>query len=234
MSTNRLLVVNADDFGLSPGVNEGVVRGHREGIVTSASLMVDGPAAAAAAALARDNPRLSVGLHVDVGEWAFRDGGWVPVYQRAADDPDAVAAEVRRQLAVFRSLLGRDPTHLDSHQHAHRNDPLRQILGDLAGQLGVPLRHFSPGVQYVGQFYGQTGDGRPWPDGIRVETLVGIIRELRPGVSELGCHPAVDAGLPTAYDGERVVELAAICDPTVKAAVAAAGVRLIPFGSIAG
>src|SRR5215210_4893477 len=99
---SRSLIVNADDFGLSDGVNHGILRAHDEGIVTSASLMVRQPAASAAAGEARRRPRLSVGLHLDLGEWAFRDGGWSALYEVVpADDPAAVAGEVSRQLEAF-------------------------------------------------------------------------------------------------------------------------------------
>jgi predicted glycoside hydrolase/deacetylase ChbG (UPF0249 family) len=64
----RTLIVNADDFGLTSGVNAGIARAHEEGILTSASLMVRWPAAAEAAAYAARTPGLSVGLHVDLGE----------------------------------------------------------------------------------------------------------------------------------------------------------------------
>ena len=62
----RYLIVNADDFGQSTGINKGVIQAHEEGIVTSASLMVRWPAAPEAAAYARNRPGLSVGLHVDL------------------------------------------------------------------------------------------------------------------------------------------------------------------------
>ena len=68
----RFLIVNADDFGLSAGVNQGIIEAHERGVVTSASLMVRWPAAVAAAAYARSHPQLAVGLHVDLGEWAYR------------------------------------------------------------------------------------------------------------------------------------------------------------------
>src|SRR6185503_13954375 len=77
----RSLIVNADDFGLSPGVNAGVARTHEQGILTSASLMVRRPAAAAAAEYAQGTPALGVGLHVDLGEWARIDGEWKAVYE---------------------------------------------------------------------------------------------------------------------------------------------------------
>ena len=99
---DRYLIVNADDFGLSPGVNAGVIAAHEGGIVTSASLMVRWPAALEAAAYAREHPRLSLGLHVDLGEWAYRDGEWTPLYQVIpTHDAAAVADEVARQLAAF-------------------------------------------------------------------------------------------------------------------------------------
>src|SRR3954454_12076531 len=94
-STTRSLIVNADDFGQSPGINRGVIAAHERGIVTSASLMVRWPSAGEAAAYARDHPELSVGLHVDFGEWAYRNETWVPVYQVVeTDDGAAVADEV--------------------------------------------------------------------------------------------------------------------------------------------
>ena len=77
MPAKRYLIVNADDFGLSAGVNRGVIEAHERGIVTSASLMVRPPAAAEAAADARAYPELSLGLHVDLGEWSYREGEWV-------------------------------------------------------------------------------------------------------------------------------------------------------------
>src|SRR4051794_21157272 len=121
MAAGRYLIVNADDFGRSPGVNRGIVRAHEHGIVTSASLMVRWPAAAEAAGYGRPRPGLSLGLHVDLGEWSLCGADWQPVYEVVdSDNPGAVAAEVGRQLAAFRSLVGRDPTHLDSHQHVHR------------------------------------------------------------------------------------------------------------------
>src|SRR5918996_571565 len=102
MPAERYLIVNADDFGLSSGVNRGIIAAHERGIVTSASLMVRWPAAHEAATYARTRPQLGVGLHVDLGEWIYRDGGWIPIYDVVhLDDYDAVAAEVERQLICF-------------------------------------------------------------------------------------------------------------------------------------
>src|SRR5919112_5422834 len=156
MPAERYLIVNADDFGRSPGVNRGTAEAHERGIVTSASLMVRWPAAAEAAAYVREYPDLGLGLHLDLGEWAYRDGNWVPVYEVApADDAAAVAEEVAHQLAAFRRLVGRDPTHIDSHQHVHRWESARSVLVEVARELAVPLRDCSPKFRYCGDFYGQ-------------------------------------------------------------------------------
>jgi chitin disaccharide deacetylase len=132
----RVVIVNADDFGRSPGINRGVIEAHERGVVTSASLMVRWPAAEEAATYARSRTALSVGLHVDLGEWEYRDGGWTPLYS-VSDDP---RDELSRQLACFRDLMGRDPTHIDSHQHVHRGEPVRSAMIQLALDLGVPAR----------------------------------------------------------------------------------------------
>ena len=232
-SAKKFLIVNADDFGLSEGTNRGIVRAHEHGVVTSVSLMVRQPAAAAAAAYARRNARLSVGLHLDVGEWAYRDGRWLAVYEVVpAEDGAAVAAEARRQLAVFRDLTGRDPTHLDSHQHAHRFPPLAGVAEELAQEIGVPLRHVGGRVAYRGDFYGQDGKGFPLPEAITPGALVALVRSLPAGVTELACHPGEDDGLDSTYRLERLSETRALCDPSVKAALAAEGVELVCFARL--
>src|SRR2546426_8473794 len=86
MTGARYLIVNADDFGRSAGVNRGIIRAHQHGIVTSASLMVRWPAAAAAAEYARRHSRLSVGLHLDLGEWVYGSSNWTVLYQVVALD----------------------------------------------------------------------------------------------------------------------------------------------------
>src|SRR4051812_48566030 len=112
----RYLIVNADDFGASAGVNRGIIRAREQGTVTSTSLMVRHSAVAAAAEYARAHPSFAVGLHVDLGEWVYRGGRWEPRYEVVnGEDPAAVGGEVRRQLDAFQRLLGRPPSHLDSH-----------------------------------------------------------------------------------------------------------------------
>jgi predicted glycoside hydrolase/deacetylase ChbG (UPF0249 family) len=227
------LIVNADDFGQSPGINAGVIRAHSHCIVTSASLMVRWPAAREATRYAAANPGLSLGLHVDLGEWAFRDGEWGPVYEVVTTDTaDAVRREVMGQLDRFGSLTGRNPTHLDSHQHVHRAEPARSVLLQVAADLRVPLRHFAPGVAYRGDFYGQTGKGEPHPDAITPAALVRLIRSLPEGTTELGCHPGNGQDLDSMYRVEREREVNTLCHPEVRAALREAAVELCSFHDV--
>jgi chitin disaccharide deacetylase len=231
MVATRYLIVNADDFGRSVGVNQGIIEGHEHGIVTSASLMVRWPAAAEAASYGRQREVLSLGLHVDLGEWIFRDGEWAPLYEVvAAHDAAAVSEEVCSQLAAFRRLVDREPTHIDSHQHFHLKEPVRSVVSKHARALGVPLRHFSSNIRYCGRFYGQTAEGAPLPNATDVEALLAILRSLPEGATELVCHPGKADDLETMYRSERALEVKTLCDPRVRAAIQAMAIELCSFG----
>jgi predicted glycoside hydrolase/deacetylase ChbG (UPF0249 family) len=230
----RNLIVNADDIGLSPAVNAGVLRAHADGIVTSASLMVRRPAAAEAVQLARDHPGLALGLHLDLAQWDYRDGSWTAAYTRCDPaDEQAVRAECRSQLELFRRLTGRDPTHLDSHQHMHESEPVRSVATSICAEIGVPLRGRQ--IRYEGGFYGQTGRGEPLPDAIALTSLSSLIRGLPPGWSELGCHPGLGVtASESSYAHEREIELKALCDPSLATVLAEESVRLCSFADVGG
>jgi predicted glycoside hydrolase/deacetylase ChbG (UPF0249 family) len=226
----RLLIVNADDFGQSRGINRGIIEAHRHGIVTSASLMVRWPAAVEAAAYARVHSDLSVGLHLDLGEWIFRGDRWEAVYEVVPlSDRKKVADEVSRQFDLFRQIVGRDPTHVDSHQHVHLKRPVRRIVTGHAGELGVPVRHCSSEVRYCPRFYGQTAEGAAHPEGICVARLAEILAELPAGWTELGCHPGDATDLDTMYRAERGQEVTSLCDPGIREALHARNIELRSF-----
>lgn len=234
MSAKRYLIVNADDFGQSPGVNQGIMRAHQYGIVTSASLMVRWPGAVEAVQFSQAHPELSLGIHLDLGEWVYRDETWVALYEVASmDDHAAVAEEVARQFEAFQRLVGKAPTHIDSHQHVHLREPLRSIGIEVAGKLAVPLRLCSPEIHYCGDFYGQTAEGSPLPDAISVDGLIKILGALPPGTTELGCHPGEGNDLDTMYSSERAEEVKVLCDPQVRATIVAMGIELRSFSNTA-
>jgi chitin disaccharide deacetylase len=213
---SRRLIVNADDFGLTSGVNRAVAEAHDHGVLTSASLMVLEPGALEAARIAAARPGLSVGLHAT----APAGGDW------------AVALD--HQLARFRELTGRDPTHLDSHHNAHRDDSALPHFVGAARGLGIPLREHSP-ARYFSNFYGSWG-GESHPEQVSVESLVRMLGdEVRDGCTEIATHPGyVDGELDSSYSAERELELRTLCDPRVRQAVEARSIELIGFAALAG
>ena len=229
----KRLIVNADDFGLTPGINAGIVQAHLHGIVSSATLMVHGAAAEEAAAWAREHPSLGVGLHIDLWEHALRDGQWVRTYEHCAENTQAVRAEIERQFERFCVLLGQAPDHIDTHQHVHREPLVGTEVRALASRHGLALRGHG-GLRYVGGFYGQDDTGGLYPEGITPERLMELINTVPDdGVTELSCHPghvaADDALGGTMYRLERNIECQSLCDPRVRARLAQGDVRLGTF-----
>ena len=225
----RRLIVNADDFGRTPEINAGVIKAFEDGIVTSATLMVRYPDAAGAAAYANDHADLSLGLHIDLGEWEYTEDEWRLRYQVVdTDDAAAVEDEVTNQIKAFRDIVGRPPTHLDSHQHIHRSEPVRSIVTAAGERLGVPVRDVAPGISYRGDFYGQDGRGYPVPEAITPVALLGVLDGLPDGITELGCHPGLGP-VDDPYGAEREVETRTLCERGIRAAIDRLGIELISF-----
>jgi chitin disaccharide deacetylase len=220
----KYLIVNADDFGVCAGVNRGIVEAHRRGIVTSASLMVGMPGSEEAARLARECPALSVGLHV-----RFGDGRREP-----ADLTDTAACResMDAQFIRFTELVGRRPTHLDSHHHVHTHPSLLPHFRRTAERWGIPLREYS-GVRYCSRFFGQWA-GEHHPEQVSVASLIQILAtEVGDGVTELGCHPGcADSALVSSYTIERELELSTLCDGRVRGFLDHREIALIGFGEV--
>jgi predicted glycoside hydrolase/deacetylase ChbG (UPF0249 family) len=233
MSTTRRLIVNADDFGRSHGINRGVFIAHAHGIVTSASVMVRWPAALDAVTYARRVPKLSLGLHIDLAEWVCSGHVWSPNY-RVVDlgDPAAIRHEVWRQIERFDQLYGVYPTHLDSHQHVHRHEPARSVVIEIADHLGVPVREENARVAYCGDFHGQSGRGEPLHHAITVGALAELIGRLPEGTTEVGCHPGIGDESGSVYGLERDLEVQALCDPRIHSIVQSGGVALVSFQDV--
>ena len=155
MTASRRLIVNGDDFGLAREVNRAIVRAHRDGILTTTSLMVTSPFASEAVQLARDNPGLGVGLHLVLVQGtpasadaratglATTSGGFresaIPAALRYFFDPKlhrAVLREVRVQLERFRDT-GLPLDHVDGHLNVHLHPMLQSTLAALAPEFGI-------------------------------------------------------------------------------------------------
>lgn len=158
---DRRIIINADDFGLCEGVNRAVAEAHTKGILTSATIMTNMPAAAEAIETARQLPGLGVGIHInltdgqpvskdaDVRLLVNTDGQFnyspakLSFYSLVSPRfRNAVKVELAAQIqwAVERGL---QPTHLDSHKHIHCFPVIYPLVCELAGQFKIPAVRFT-------------------------------------------------------------------------------------------
>jgi predicted glycoside hydrolase/deacetylase ChbG (UPF0249 family) len=217
-----MLIINADDFGVSREISAGIVHCHTEGVLTSASLMVHGTFARQAAELARRHPALGLGLHWDL------DGQEAPPVD--FEDGPAVHAELARQLEMFHDLVGVAPTHIDSHHHVHRLPSIEPIARELAAPVGVPLREDGQ-VTFVGGFYGQWEWEVTDLHHVSAEFLCWILEnEVLEGWTEISCHPGFVTGdYRSAYLDERAVELQTLTDPRIRERIDQLGIRVANY-----
>jgi chitin disaccharide deacetylase len=218
----KCIVVNADDLGYSPGVNQGILVAHQRGVLTSASLMVDMPASRDGARLTRELPALSVGLHANL-----TDASGQPLV--SLETGEGCREVLQQQVDRFHELMGRLPTHLDSHHNVHRNRRLLPLFLELAARHELPLREHSP-VRYLSSFYGQWG-GSTHLEQISAQGMIRLLEtEISEGVTELSCHPGYsDPQLRSGYREEREIELSSLCDPAVREYLSARQIRLVNF-----
>jgi predicted glycoside hydrolase/deacetylase ChbG (UPF0249 family) len=142
LSARKQLVVNADDFGFTPDVNQGIVEAHRRGILTATTLMANGAAFEDALRLARETPSLDIGCHlVLVGGHSLVTGKPYPptvgklltaMARREIRPYEELAAQVRRAVEA-----GVCPTHLDTHKHSHLAPPVLDAVARLSEEFGI-------------------------------------------------------------------------------------------------
>ena len=245
----RRLIVNADDFGLTPGVSDGILTAHRHGLVTSTTMLVNRAVPADTIARARD-AGLGIGLHVNLtlGRPLTRGrslidetGAFVRDARRASARASAndVEKEVAAQIERFVTLTKRGPTHLDTHHHVGLHVPVREVVLDAARHLGVPVRSQDPsargrarsaGLRTPDHFFGESGPGAYWS----LARTLAHLRALPPGTSEWMTHPGwCDPELGySRYGRQREVELAGLGAPAARAAALALGITLCDFRAL--
>ena len=250
----RLLIVNADDFGRSKGVNHGIVRANREGIVTSTTLMTNAPSTGHAATLATTRPGLAIGVHLvltyqkplldpsRIRSLVREDGSfWRPseLLARSLDKREALM-EYRAQFARARELIGREPTHIDTHHWVHDHPALSWAVRELALETGAAARTHTPAQR---DEYRASGVRTPdhftrefqHPGHIGLEDLLTILGRLEDGVTELMCHPGEpdpELVATSAYARERPLELAVLTDPRVGEALERERITLTTFAEL--
>ena len=252
-SATRRLIVNADDFGVTEGVSRGILRAHREGLVTSTTVLASLPAQTELDAVARDSAGLGLGLHFNltlgrpvsppetVGSLVDAEGRFgrdLAVLQERAR-PDEVRRECEAQIEAFTRRFGRGPTHLDSHHHAHRLSRVMDAVVDVVLAARLPLRSQDPGfrdglrrrdIATTDSFVGDADVEPYWT----TERLLDQLATLPLGLTELMCHPGFfDEHLAySRYGRQREVELATFCDPEARATLERLDIQLCHFGAL--
>jgi predicted glycoside hydrolase/deacetylase ChbG (UPF0249 family) len=240
------LIVNADDYGMTKGVNLGIIEAHKNGIVTSTTLMVTMPEVEHGLALSKDYPNLGIGLHLnctlskpltDCKSLIKENGDFYKPRENPNQDlfdEEEIYQEFLAQYELFVKLVGRKPTHIDSHLYAHQVYPKAKAAAlRLANEKGIAIREFQSEGYKQAIFYGDF----KYKDGETMEQLMEKLVSddapiLKSDVVELMCHPAyIDNDLFTlsTYTIGRIKELDILTSENVKSFVKKNNIELINF-----
>ncbi|HWP49228.1 MAG TPA: ChbG/HpnK family deacetylase [Candidatus Limnocylindrales bacterium] len=254
----KYLIINADDFGLTPEVSRGILQTVREGIVTSTTVLINSPHVGELPELLKT--RVGIGLHfnltwgspvsspeevpslIDEKGFFHSDPSFLgpegeSVYPRKSEE---IQKELEAQVERFLRLLQKPPTHIDVHKHAHKYPTVLNPLIRVAKKYRIPVRAINSGMRTVLQENGLvTTDffmGGALPEGPywTKEQLLTTLIQVQPGVTEIMCHPGyVPEPIPGMfYNQQREVELRSFCDPEVQEEIKKQGIQLVDFSFI--
>lgn len=244
--TKKKIIINADDFGMTPGVTAGILYAHQFGIVTSTTAMVNRPFAKESLTLAKNCPDLGIGLHfvLDAGKpisknvpslidhsGQFLTGHFLMKSAKKTDIKTELLAQLELLLQWYPNV-----THIDSHHHMHLHLPeaLEAVL-EVAEAYKLPVRSFTENHWHTVDstdklyydFYGT--------ENVTVPYLESILKNIEDGVSEVMCHPAfLDPWLLAAssYTETRMKELEILTDNLLKEIIHDQTMELVHFGGI--
>lgn len=204
----KSLIVNADDYGYSHSINEGIIEAIENGIVTSTSVMVNAIAANEAKGLTKYSD-LSVGLHFELNEVVN------------------VKAELEKQIEKFVAIVGKMPDHIDTHKRHTTDEGIKEVLETYAKEHNLPVRNFN--AKHIGSFGVNSNDAS-------IEQLKRSIDEATDEYNEMMTHCGYSDDYlreHSSYNDPREQELTAICDPSIKQYIADKGLQLINWRQIA-
>jgi hopanoid biosynthesis associated protein HpnK len=275
------VIFNADDFGLSPGINRGILEAFREGVLTSTTMLTNLRFFDDAAALARAHPDLPVGIHLSLlwGPPVSPPARVPTLVDRQGRFPRGLArlaaryylgrlapAEVREELrAQVRRFLdaGLQPTHVDTHKHVHALPGILEAVIEVASKFGIdkvrlpreaplagraaprgavkrdllawlargaPERLRRAGLRSTDHFAGVADQSC-----LNSAALCRILPALRPGVTEIMCHPGYADEAAAEYSRtppRREAELAGLKDPAVRRCLEQQAIRPMHWGEL--
>lgn len=239
----KYLIINGDDFGISEGVNRGILGAHTFGTLTSTSLMVNMPSFKQAVKWALQTPNLGVGLHFNL-TWGKSISPPEAVRSLVGDDgsfsgnrSDFIEEEIEHELThQYNKMVtaGLTPTHLDSHHHLHIEIPsVYRVMSMFAYQTGIPLR-INPNTNDIINRPLSTDhlilDTYDTPDGtIR---LLNHLATLQEGITEIMCHPGYPEHKNPPEQDTRGREFQALTDQRIGGILREQGIQLMHFGHL--
>lgn len=231
------LIVNSDDFGLTPGVNLGIIDALKRGILTSTTAMMNMPGIEMAADLSQANPELGVGLHLVLtagrplveGHKTIVDdqGNFLKnavLVNKKDVDIEEVYREYVAQMEKFIALFGRKPTHIDGHHHTHAYPHTKEATLRLAKTYDISyVRHLGE-IPFIVDFYAER---------VTVDHFKQILdQHLDVDTIELMVHVGfIDVELMqlSSYNYPRVKELETLISAEAKAYIKDKGITLTHF-----
>lgn len=241
----KYLIVNADDFGLSDYINEGIIKGHKAGSITSTTLMVKREFAREAGRLARENLSLSVGLHLDLDDLLGRNEkgsdrfAMLRISQMLSDTRffNEVESDIDAQIRTFINT-GLELTHIDGHHHLHAIPELFHMIVDKAVKCGIKTIRFSkefnlikyPPIKWSQSFFEEMKEllkknNIKYADHFVTGWQPYDLKNIKEGVTELMTHPGTK-------EDWRVKELDVLMSRAWREAIKENGIRLISFENI--
>jgi len=242
------LIVNADDFGISIGTNYGILEAHKNGIVSSTTLMVNMPACDHAIEIAKSNPTLGVGIHFNltkgkplttINSLTSPSGEFFKNYKNVAlTNEEEIENELRAQLGKFLSY-GIEPSHFDSHHHVHLLPNVLNVVEKLAKEYNKPIRKAwyadLIGRDFSKDIRGNDAFGDFFGEDITIDTLKTIIKNAKGKVLEIMCHPSFldpDIYHGSSYNLGRINEYSILTSKEIKDFIKEKDIELINFKQI--
>jgi hypothetical protein len=248
----KLLIVNADDFGLSKGQNYGVIEAFHYGVVSSTTAMVNSAHIQHAANLSQRYPGLQIGLHFvlthgypltampslvnergELGKWLWEKT------ESAQLDLNEIHDELISQYDKFIAVFGKAPTHIDSHHHVHMLPQIYPLVEAFAQSQSIPLRIGRQDVErqdiplrydHSTEWFDAGFYGEEISEALFLQVLERTDQRGAKSV-EMMCHPAFldKTILASKYCYPRLAEVEVLTSPGIKNAIAERGYRLGSF-----
>lgn len=227
------LIINADDFGLTPGVTEGIIYAHLNGVVSSTTIFMNSPYLEDAVRKVKGFPNLGLGVHLNLtsgkpltmGKSICDKDGYF--FQRnnlifKNLNLDEVYTEWKAQIEKFQRCFGKKPTHIDSHHSVHDNPQIIEITKKIMKEYNLPARRLGK-YKFIPEFYG---------DNVSVKNLIEILEDNKNNGIEIMTHCGYsDQKLRkiSSYNNERLQELFVLSDYEVISYIRQNNIKLLTY-----